>query len=233
MRRTVPVVVIGLLVASLAAFPVRASDDETQATVEALLTQVAHIQATLEALQDQGAPTVTASTSRGSATPSPAATIRPTIDPTGDGSSPSTPLPLGQTGRVGDYLITVIRVNDDAEAEILATNQFNDPARPGYRMVMATLELTYDGQETGDPFWDLVYKVLGSRGLAYADTDEESQCGSEPQGLIDAPEMFPGGTVTGNVCWQMPEDEVDSLVMFLEPLFSFEDDDRVFFALQP
>ena len=49
------------------------------------------------------------------------------------------------------------------------------------------------------------------------------------------PELFTNGTVEGNVCWEVADDDVDSLQMFLDSgLFSglLSDTPRTWFALQ-
>ena len=51
-----------------------------------------------------------------------------------------------------------------------------------------------------------------------------------PDDIDDSGETFPGGTVTGNVCWSIESTDAASLVMIVEESFSF-DDTRAFFAL--
>jgi len=46
-------------------------------------------------------------------------------------------------------------------------------------------------------------------------------------------DVFPGGTVSGNLCWSVQSEDVASLVMYIEPLASFDESERVFFALRP
>ncbi|MBX3069924.1 MAG: hypothetical protein KF883_05450 [Thermomicrobiales bacterium] len=204
---------------------VHAQDDDLEGRVAELEERVASLEATVAALV---APS-------GEAAVTPAAGMTTRAAPggaSGDGSTLTGPLAKGESGVVGDYLISVVSVDFDAEAAVLAENQFNDPAAPGNTMVMASLEFTYQGIETGNIFWDLSYKVVGARGLAYADTDQTVSCGSLPNSIMNAPELYPGGTVVANVCWQIPEDEAATIVMVLEPLFSFDDNERMFFALQ-
>jgi hypothetical protein len=219
---------VGLVVSMIMLLgPAHAQDDDIPATVEALRTEVAGIETTLAELETQIAGPDSAEEMP---VPTPTAADETPVRTGGDGSSLSSPLAMGEAGRVGDYEITVIRVNSDAEAIVLAENQFNEPAQFGKTMVMVTLEMTYVGNETGTVFWDLTYAVVAG-GLAYTDIDDEASCGSEPDGLLDAPEMYPSSTVEVNVCWQVPSAETSSVVMALEPLFSFSEDEQVFFSL--
>lgn len=218
--------VIAELEAQLAGSEIAASDTllgELQATIETQGLAIADLESRVSALEINGELSEV-STPVDDAEPvetSDAIESQfPTASSSGDGTSLSGPLGFGQSGIVGEYEIRVIAVNTDAESEVLAASSSNEPAQAGNIMVMTTLEMTYLGNETGDPFWDLTYQVVGDRGLGYKDTGDAASCGREPLDLMDAPEMFPGGTTTVNVCWQVPLDEVNSLVLVLEPLFS-------------
>jgi hypothetical protein len=223
LRRLSIFLTIVAMVAVFSAPLVHAQDDDLERRVAELEERVASLEATVAALVGPAG--------EANPTPTPGMTTRAPSAASGDGTTLGGPLAKGESGAVGDYLISVVSVDFDAEAAVLAENQFNDPASPGNTMVMASLEFTYQGTDTGNVFWDLSYKVVGSRGLAYADTDQTVSCGSLPNSIMDAPELYPGGTVVANVCWQIPEDEAATIVMVLEPLFSFDDNERVFFAL--
>ena len=58
-----------------------------------------------------------------------------------------------------------------------------------------------------------------------------SACGVIPDNIDDSGETFPGGTITGNVCWSIQSTDAASLVMIVEESFNFDDDTRAFFAL--
>ena len=77
---------------------------------------------------------------------------------------------------------------------------------------------------------------MGIGGVVY--TTFADYCGVIPDDLPD-PELFTNGTVEGNVCWEVADDDVDSLQMFLDSglfsgLFSglLSDTPRTWFALQ-
>jgi hypothetical protein len=149
---------------------------------------------------------------------------------TGDGSDRESPLPIGETVEIADYTVTVQSVNHDAEDIVLAGNQFNDPAADGNVFVLVTVSVTYVGNETGDPGWDLNFKTVGDLNRGYAQSDMD--CGSVPNNEFDAGELFPDGTAEYNLCWQVTEEEAPTLVMYLEETFSF-DSERIWFSLNP
>ena len=53
-----------------------------------------------------------------------------------------------------------------------------------------------------------------------------------PNSIDDAGETFPGGTISGDVCWRVASDDVGSLVMIMEESFTL-DDARAIFNLEP
>ena len=147
----------------------------------------------------------------------------------GDGTSRTSPYPLGQTGELGDYELQVVDVLPDATDQVLAENQFNEPPAPGETFVFVRIEATYTGSDTGTPWVDLNFNVVGDLNLGYSQST--NTCGVIPDEGYEAPELFEGGTTEFNACWSVPEDEVSSLVMYVEEGFSFEDE-RVWFSLE-
>jgi hypothetical protein len=73
------------------------------------------------------------------------------------------------------------------------------------------------------------YKLTGSSNVVYDTFEQETSCGFFT-GEISG-EMFPGGSVEGDVCFQVPEAE-SALILIVQPFFSFEDGDRRFIRLQ-
>lgn len=146
----------------------------------------------------------------------------------GTGNTRETPYPLGEAGMVGDYNVRVLEVTTDATDLVLQENQFNDPPAPGHVFVMARVEVTYHGVDTGTPWIDLDFHVVGDANRGYSES--QASCGVIPDEASDAPELFAGGTAEFNTCWSVPEAEVPSLVMYVEESFSF-DSVRVWFAL--
>ena len=138
------------------------------------------------------------------------------------------PAPFGAPVMVGDWSIRVSRVQFDADSLILATNQFNDPPPEGYQFVMALIEATYLGPETGDLMWDASFKVVGLSNRAFDQYDPG--CGVVPRDMSYVPEAYPGGRVTANACWAVPRSDIRSLVMFTDTTVGLNQG-RQFFAL--
>lgn len=134
------------------------------------------------------------------------------------------PAPFGSTARIGDWEVTPVSVDTDAESRVLAANMFNSPADNGFRYVIINVSATYVGEESGSPFWDLSWKLLGNRGNTF-----DGRCGVIPDALRDGGETFPGGVVTGNICIAAPEDQLAESAVIVEGLFQRES--RTFFAI--
>jgi len=149
---------------------------------------------------------------------------------TGPGSSRGNPATLGTSVRTpDDREVRVASVDLDAWPIVEAESQFNDPPATGKRMALVTVSVTYSG--TGDETVFVSsneFSLTGSRSVVYNSFDDGVYCGSIPSELNG--ELFSGGTLEGNVCFQYPEDEMN-LILIVEPAFSFESSDRRYLAL--
>ena len=145
-----------------------------------------------------------------------------------DESSIDSPIPLGAVVQVGGWRLRVSGVTPDGTDQVMEENQFNDPPPEGNQFFIATLEATYTGDESSTFWLDMLLKAVGESNVAYEAF--EASCGVIPDDIDDSGETFPGGTITGNVCWNISSADTASLVMIAEEAFSF-DDTRAFFAL--
>jgi hypothetical protein len=143
-------------------------------------------------------------------------------------SSRDQPIPIGESAKVGDWILTVDSISPAADELILSENTFNAPPDPGYQFFMVTVTLTYDGAESARPSSGLSFNAVGESNVAY-DTFSPS-CGVVPLDLGLADEVFSGGTIEGNVCFPVKSDDAASLVMYVEPFFTM-DDSRTWFSL--
>ena len=123
----------------------------------------------------------------------------------------------------------VIEVIPNATDLVMEENSFNDPPVDGNQFFVATLEAEYVGTESGNFWVDLSWKALGPSAVAYESF--EATCGVFPDSITDAGETFPGGTITGNVCWSVAGDDASDLVMLLDDTFSFDDSTRLVYRL--
>lgn len=157
------------------------------------------------------------------------------IEPTSEEeerNSRNSPVALGEVASIDGWEVKITDTTPDATEMVLAENQFNDPPAEGRQFFIATVEATFTGEDTDEDssqFWlDVTTNVVDDNNVTYSAMDD--YCGVIPDPLEDTNEVFAGGTVTGNLCWPVASAQVDSLVMFAEPLFSF-DSERTWFAL--
>ena len=140
-------------------------------------------------------------------------------------SNRSDPIPTGTSAPIGGgWTLAVNGSSPDGTAEVLAENQFNDPPPDGHIFFLAEVVLTNDGQEKQDAFF-VEIEAVGNGNAAY----DLFGCGVIPNELDIWVELFPGGSVSGEVCFVVPESEAgsDVLVYANGELFG---DESVFFA---
>lgn len=133
------------------------------------------------------------------------------------------PLDIGQQGAVGEWQVTITEVTLDATAEVEAENQFNGPPTNGQYMRMS-VETTYRGQTEGTPRLDLDVTLIGGDAVQYERCDAVV-------GGSDFTTVESGGTVTLDLCLDVPAEAIDGGLLFVEPLFSFEGADRTYWSL--
>jgi hypothetical protein len=148
--------------------------------------------------------------------PMPTPTIEPSLAPESTTfGSRENPVPLGTVVDLGNgWHLRVISVTPNANKAIQAENPFNIPPKAGHQFFIARIEAKYTGR--GSSHFDGYYRLrtVGSQAVAYSTF--ENPCGIIPDELPD-PEVFTGGVINGNVCWEIRAGEGASLVMFDEP----------------
>jgi hypothetical protein len=152
----------------------------------------------------------------------------PAVDP--DVGTRENPMPFSETASIGEWEIQVIDTTPDATQIVMDENQFNDPPAEGNQFFIARVAATYHGDDSGTFWIDVRLRALDDGGVAYEGM--EARCGVIPDNISDAGEVFPGATIEGNTCWSVSSEHVGSLLMIVEPTFSW-DRDRLFFALNP
>ena len=162
-------------------------------------------------------------------------TFEPTSTSTSDtgssaGSSLDSPVAVGGVAEVGDWRVRVVGLTPDATEHVMAENEFNDPPPDGNQFFIATLEATHNGTESSTFWVDMSLKAVGETNVAYEAF--EASCGVIPEDINNSGETFTGGTIAGNVCWNIQASDASSLVMIAEESFSL-DETRAFFSLDP
>lgn len=147
-------------------------------------------------------------------TPSPEPTASPAPDP-GDVGTRENPYPLGtEVDLYDDWTLTVLGAG---------VQDVDEEPDPGNVHFAARVRVTYEGNAS-DSFNRLRLGLVGEGAVTY---EPEFSCTLDDP--LPSAEAFPGGTLEGEVCWQVPEGEVPSLVLF-DDQFGSTDSPRPFFA---
>lgn len=117
------------------------------------------------------------------------------------------PLSPGQTAILPGWEVTIHSTIQDATAAVLAENSFNDPPVAGRQFVMADVSTHYTGAETGNPWIDLDFRILGSANNVFGRGPDDT-CGVIPNALDNVDELYPRGIARGNVCVSVPVEQL-------------------------
>jgi hypothetical protein len=131
-------------------------------------------------------------------------------EPVADGTSLDSPLPAGTAVSVdswsGQFDISFGPVNWDATVAIENENPFNPDPDDGKKYIMVPVTVTNTDSEewsvSGTVFWADIKLVSNGRGFS------EGAIVVVPDGLSDQGDLYPGGSVTGNVVFEVPADVV-------------------------
>jgi hypothetical protein len=154
-----------------------------------------------------------------------AGTATGAVQATGDRAHP---YPLHKSVVIPSSKGWKLRVNKsvpNATRLVLDENMFNDKPAVGRQFFMINVTLTYVDRGSSSPFSGLTLNALGRSNVAY---DVGDSCGVIPKELDDFKKVYRGGSITGNVCFSVKRKDVASLLLLVEPGFSFEDTERFF-----
>lgn len=151
------------------------------------------------------------------------------VEPGTVAGSRGNPIPLGTAATVGDWDVRVTGVDEDATQIVLDESTFNELPADGNVFVLIDLEVTYAGTDSSSFWSDASWLVLGPDLVARNTFD--AGCGSIPEDLSFADEVFPGGTVGGKVCFEVAGDSTGDLTLIVDEFVSFDPEDRMFFDL--
>ncbi|THV42339.1 hypothetical protein [Glycomyces buryatensis] len=127
-----------------------------------------------------------------------------------DGTDPNSPLPSGSAVDIGDWNVSFSNVVPDSTDTILAENEFNEPPDDGHQFFMFQVDAIYEGSDSGFA-WDDI-----ELGIYFNNTLYTDECGVIPNDLFETPEVYEGGTASGNACVEVPSDGVDAAVISVE-----------------
>lgn len=118
------------------------------------------------------------------------------------------------TGEERRWLVEVLSPVADITQAVADENQFNDPPAAGEVFAAARVRITYESGPAPANVFDLSFGAIGPSGRVLKTF--EATCGVTPDSLDSFAELFPGGSVEGNVCWATPSGDVPELRMILE-----------------
>lgn len=122
------------------------------------------------------------------------------------------PAPAGTPVAAGDWTVQITSVDLDGEATVLAGSDFNDPAPDGSVYVLVTVQADF----TGDEPQSVSGAIPGLVGPANVGID--ATCSATFDGELDRfTDVFPGGTISGTLCYVVPEPELEDLVAYIRP----------------
>jgi hypothetical protein len=140
------------------------------------------------------------------------------------------PLPVGTRIEMGDWTVAVTEFDLDATERVQEENSLNDPPDEGRTFVMYSVEATYEGDDSGNPWLDFRWAIVGGAGNTFG-TSMDDSCGVIPDPLRDQGETYPGGSVSGNGCISVPVDQLDGATLRVEEMLSFADT-AAFYAVE-
>ena len=146
-----------------------------------------------------------------------------TDEPEGAAADRHDPIALGDTGSLPTWDVTVAEPMHDMTDAALAENEFNDPPEDGRSFYGAVLEVTYTGEDSEDPWLALELAAVGDAATAY--TTHADTCGVTPDDITDIGELFTDGTGTALVCWSIPDDDADTVVLRVQESLTWEETD--------
>ncbi|HLZ68703.1 MAG TPA: hypothetical protein VKV26_02220, partial [Dehalococcoidia bacterium] len=202
-----------------------------QATISAQNQQLADLQATVAALQKQAqdTPAPVVKTVLVTVTPPPTRTPSPSPSPTpAAAGTRENPVPVNTEVALGDgWRVKVLSVQPNATQAVLVRNQFNKPPAADHQFFIAQLQATFTGSGSAKLDGGFRLRAVGASAVAYSTFD--NSCGVIPNELPDS-ETFTGGTISGNLCWEIRSSDAGSLVMFDNP-FLAGNQSRVYLSL--
>lgn len=154
---------------------------------------------------------------------------------TGPGSSRDEPAPIGTAVQIAGWELKVNSTNPDAASEIVSDDSFIEPPEAGKVFYLVNLTATYVGNgedESASLFFGLDFSAVGASAVAYELYDDACTPYELPDALDQNAEVFEGGTVTGDICFAVDEDDADSLLLSAKESFGFSGGQRAWFDLR-
>lgn len=143
----------------------------------------------------------------------PGAPLSMELDPSAPLGDFANPYPVGAAQRTVDgWTIQVVSVEPDATQQVLAENSFNEEPEGGRQFVIATITATYTRPGSASFDGNFRLRLRGADNTVY--TAFGDACGVTPNEWDEEIVVSMGQSVTGNLCWSVPTDELPAVRMF-------------------
>lgn len=140
------------------------------------------------------------------------------------------PVPLGSPAEVDGWRFVVENYVPDALSLIRSRDEGATPPKAGHRYIVARLSATRIADTSADLDAELLrlqFNVVGESNVAYSALTDGCDMVLTPDPL-GAAEVFPGGTITGNICWEVRAQDADGRLVVWYDEF---DTERIFMEL--
>jgi hypothetical protein len=139
--------------------------------------------------------------------PTPLPTLTGPQDGAAATAARTAPNPIGAAVDVGDgWSLTVVSGARDITDAVTTENSFNAPPPAGFRFVGVDVTYTYSGEGSD------VALTATTKAVALTNVELSSECGVIPGGVDLFSDVFAGGSVTGTVCFVVPEGGFDMVL---------------------
>lgn len=124
----------------------------------------------------------------------------------------------GETVRIGEWDITVLSVDRDATAEVMALDDYNVDLAPGEQFVTVAISASFRGENQAGPtsLWRSTHIYGELPGGELVEADGAGECPNPPDELRILTDVFGGGTLTGNVCFVAKTDEIENIALVID-----------------
>jgi hypothetical protein len=109
--------------------------------------------------------------------------------------------------------VTVVSVDKDAADVVEAASSFFEEPAADERVVLIKVRVeNVSKDDESQSIGDFEFNMTGSRNKLYNSYDDEYTCGFLDDAL--QAELFPGGQETGDICFRVPRDETNLLLVY-------------------
>lgn len=157
-------------------------------------------------------------TSSGQSATAPIAPVTPTAN---KGLSKSNPIPMGESGVTPDgFTVRVTSIIDGSRAWdiIREANMFNDAPTPGYKYVIVGLAVTNNKSAQESAYISgSDFALVGSSNVVFKSYERSVVLPSEGASKDLGGQMYHGGTLTGALCFHVPDSETNLVLTWDKP----------------